>query len=142
MLKISLAFLFALGFLVFLLSERYCQHGFEIINETSFPLQAYIKAGHESFGTDVIHPNHQKNYRFDLRKFEGDLFLDVKHSSQEKWQQYDIGYTYQGDPSDYVITIEPESVSSEVSENDDGFISTVKLFFTSLARYKGCYARI
>ena len=134
MLKTSLIFLFTVSCFAFFLSERYCKHGFMIINEASFPVQIYIQAGYKKFKTEVVNPNHQKNYRFDLKHFEGD--------SQEKWHQYNIGYTYQGDASDYIVKIKPEDVLPETLESKTGLISTLKFFFISLARYKGCYVSI
>lgn len=138
-LKHFIALLLVSVLLLFLLSERFCSHEFIISNKRPDPVQILIQAGDKTFQTKRLNASNQKIYRFDLRHFEGDLFIEVINLRKKDRMQYDIGYTYQGNASNYTIDIQPHSIESKHSETKTGFIDTLKFLFISASRYKGCY---
>lgn len=122
--------------------ETVCRHKLVFDNRTSFPVNVSIEADRQgkSFDINNIVPDQPKIYRVDLSGFEGDLLINIQTMQQEKWSHSFEVYTYQGDPSDYYVSITDNPAASEIKSLDQkqSIFNTLKFFFVSFARYNGC----
>ena len=140
--KIILLCVVSIIILTLLAHERSCAHQFKIQNNSSADTyKLYIIANFEGneWETKSISPKTIVNKRINLNKFEGDLLLEAKNLESNKVLRAYAPYVYQGDTSNYIISINDDDLDVIDRTSSVGFINTVRFLFVSVSRYIGCY---
>ena len=127
--------------LTLLIHEKSCKHQFEIQNNSPVDTyKLYLTTGFEDrkWETKAIAPRTAINEVMDLNKFEGDLILEAENLERHKILRAYEPYVYQGDASNYIISINDNDLEIVDATSSEGVINAARFFFVSGSRYVGC----